>query len=122
MNKGGEGLTAVDKTEQPMVDTIFFTGYAKLPSNITAAKLYEVVAIGVEVNPQTGEIIACDCTLATKVARDFVNSLIVGYNLSNGIEELTDKFERRYYGSARKALTTSLKIMYDKWIAFKENS
>lgn len=115
-------MTGVDKSEQPVVETIFFTGYAKLPSNITAAKLYEVVAIGVEVNSHTGEVIACDCTLATKVARNFVNSLIVGYNLSKGIDELTDRFERRYYGSARKALTTSLKIMYDKWLAYKENS
>lgn len=112
-------MSDLKETEQPRTETVFFTGYAKLPSNITAAKLYEVVAVGIEVDPNTCIIVACDCTLATKVARDFVNSLIVGYNIGNGIDGLIDSFEKRYFGSARKALTTSLRIMYEKWRVYK---
>ena len=104
---------------KPKPETVFFTGYAKLPSNITAAKLYEVVAIGVEVDPETGIIIASDCTLATQATRDFVNKLILGYDLNNGIEALTDSFEKRYYGSARKAIITAICILYEKWLGFK---
>lgn len=101
-------------------NTIFITGYAKLPTAITAEKLYEVIAIGVEVNPETGIIIDSDCTLATNVGRNFFKKLTKGYCLLQGIDPLIMTFEKRYYGSARKAITTALKIMYDKWLTFKE--
>ena len=114
-------MAGEETSEQSKGETIFFTAYARLPSNITAAKLYEVVAIGFEINPETDEIVASDCTLATQVARDFVTGLIVGYNLSNGIDGLTDRFEKRYHGSARKAIITALKIFFDKWLAYKSN-
>ncbi len=110
-----------DRYQRDDLDTIFFTGYAKLPSNITAEKLYEVIAIGIEVDPNTSIIVDCDCTLATMVARNFFRKLAIGYNLNEGIEGLTKVFEERYYGSARKAIITSLKIMYEKWLTYLEN-
>jgi len=103
-------------------DTVFITGHAKLPTAITAEKLYEVIAIGVEVDSQTGIIINSDCTLATDVGKNFFKKLTIGYCLLNGIEPLILQFENRYYGSARKAIVTALKLMYDKWLIFeKEN-
>lgn len=101
-------------------NTIFITGYAKLPTAITAEKLYEVIAIGVEVDPATGIILDCDCTLATNVGKNFFKKLVKGYSLKNGIDPLVLSFEKRYYGSARKAITTALKIMYDKWLTYLE--
>lgn len=100
--------------------SVFVTGYAKLPASITAEKLYAVIAVGVEVDPDTGVIIDCDCTLATQVGKNFFKKLTNGYCLNNGIEGLIQDFETRYYGSARKAIITALRIMYDKWLTFKE--
>lgn len=103
-------------------ETIFITGHAKLPAATTAEKLYEVIAIGVEVNSKTGIIIDGDCTLATNVGKSFFKKITTGYCLSNGIEPLISIFEKRYYGSARKAIITALKIVYDKWLLYeKEN-
>jgi hypothetical protein len=104
-----------------VVETLFFTGYAKLPSSITAEKLYEVIAVGVEVNPCDGTIIDADCTLATNVGKNFFRKLVIGYRLTDGIENLVERFEKRYYGSARKAIVTGLKIMYEKWLTYYEN-
>jgi len=100
-------------------DTVFFTGYAKLPSSITAEKLYQVIAVGIEVDPQTGIVVDCDVTLATEVAKAFFKKLVIGYSLMNGIEGLTDRFESRYHGSAKKAIITSLKIVNEKWLTYK---
>lgn len=110
-----------DPKVAPNIDnTIFITGYAKLPTAITAEKMYEVIAIGVEIDSDTGTIVDCDCTLATSVGRDFFRKLTTGYCLFQGIDPLIDSFEKRYYGSARKAIITALKIMYDKWQSFQE--
>jgi len=104
-------------------NTIFLTGYAKLPSSTTAEKLYEVIAVGAEVDPETGEIIDSDCTLATDLGRRFFKKITVGYSLKSGIEPLLQSFEKRYHGSARKAIITAMKLMYDKWQNFeKENN
>lgn len=102
-----------------MDNTIFFTGHAKLPSAITAEKLYEVIAIGVEVDPQTGVIIDSDCTLATDVGKKFFKKITIGYSLKNGIEPLTSIIEKRYHGSARKAIITALKLIYEKWQTYE---
>ena len=66
---------------QERKDTIFVTGYAKLPTAITAEKLYQVIAIGLEVDPKTGEIIDGDCTLATELGRKFFKRAVIGHNI-----------------------------------------
>lgn len=100
-------------------DTIFFTGHAKLPATITAHKIYEVIAISAEVIPDTGEIVNVDCTLATGLARRFVNELALGYKLGNDIDELVERLEARYYGSARKALIAAFKCINEKYLEWK---
>lgn len=113
-------MTQTGMTEKPEPQTVFITGYAKLPSSITAEKLYQVIAIGVEIDPDTGIIVETDCTLATQVGKNFYRKLVLGYNLSEGLDALIARFEKRYHGSARKAIITGLKIMYEKWLAYKQ--
>lgn len=103
-------------------DTIFVTSYAKLPTAITAEKLYQVIAIGLEVEPLTGEIVDGDCTLATELGRDFFKRVVIGHNIETGSEELMKEFETRYQGSARKAILTALKLVHGQWISMKEKT
>ncbi len=93
---------------------VFISGYAKLPMGITAWELYRVIAIGLLVEKQSGEILAVDCTLVTSVAKQFINSILVGENLNN-IDVIIKKFEETYYGSAKKALITAVKICQRKY-------
>lgn len=99
---------------------MFFTGYAKLPGGITASDIYRVVGIGVEVDAQTGRILAADCTLATEVGRSFFKKLVVGRDLEESFQQLLAAVERRYHGSAQKAIITALKIIREKYKAHKE--
>jgi len=99
---------------------IFITGYAKLPQGISATELYRVVALGLIVDKNTGIILDADCSLVTRVARDFVKKLVINQNI-NDIEELQRNFSRKYFGSAKKALLTSLKICYEKFKQIQEN-
>lgn len=106
-----------EKTED-----ILLSGYAKLPSNTTAEELYKNLVIVVEVNPKTGIIGQVECSLATHLAREFVSNLMVDYNLEKGINPLIKIFEEKYVGSARKAIITALKVMYERYIAYKKSA
>lgn len=93
---------------------IFLTGYAKLPKGITATELYHVIAVGLIVDKETGIIIDADCSLVTRVAREFFKELVVGKNL-NDCQELQVIFKEKYYGSAKKALLSALKTCNEKF-------
>ena len=94
---------------------VLFSGYAKLPAGITASELYKTVAITVLVNVETGLIIEADCTLATHLASKYISHAINGYNLNDGPEPLCHIIDRIYQGNAKKAITTAIRIICDKY-------
>ena len=93
------------------MDSVLFSGYARLPSNTTAQKLYEELVLVVIVDMNTGIIHRSECTMATSLAAEFVNSLIVGYDLNRGTEELLSTLERKYQGHLKKALASAIKMI-----------
>ncbi|MGB9867627.1 MAG: DUF3870 domain-containing protein [Bacillota bacterium] len=113
------GYRPMPSVEEKSGTGIFITGYARLPQGITAAELYHVLGIGVEVDPATGVITDADCTLATAVGRNFFRKLVVGYNLEHGIEPLVKEFECRYHGSAKKTIIAALKVVNQRYLAYK---
>lgn len=98
---------------------VLFSGYAKLPTGITASEMYKVIGIIVVVDMQTGIIEEADCTLATALARKHLCSHIVGYNINNGPDPLQELLDVTYQGSAKKAVATAIRIIYDKYKSAK---
>ena len=98
---------------------ILFSGYAKLPTGITASEIYKLIGIVVLIDVKTGVIKEADCTLATKLARRHISDAIVGYNLNLGCEPLQQHLDKVYQGSAKKAVTTAIRIIYDKYRSYK---
>lgn len=101
-------------------NTIFVTGYAKLPQGITATEMYEVIAVGVLIDKNTGTIEDVDCSLVTRVGKNFVNALVVGMSILD-YEKIVEKFSERYHGSARKALLSAFKIVSEKYATLLKN-
>ncbi len=103
----------------PEDETIFLTGYARLPAGITASKISDVVGVGVELDPKSGKIVNAECTLSTGLARDFFHRLVVGRSLDTDFAGLVKTIERRYHGSAQKALVTALKTVLEKYQSYR---
>jgi hypothetical protein len=101
-------------------ETLFVTGYAKLPSGITAAELYKVVGLGLEVDASNGTVVAAECTLVTEVGRNFVARLLVGRSIDTDLAAMVQSIEGRYLGSAQKAIVTALRVCHDKYRAHRE--
>ena len=104
------------------VTSSFFTGYARLPEGITASEMYGLVGIALEVEDDTGMIVAADCTLATGLGRDFFSRLVVGFRLDEDFECMVSQVRSRYHGSAQKAVLTALRITRDKYRACRKES
>lgn len=94
---------------------ILLSGYAKLPSNTAAQKLYDQLVVVATVDPETGVIMDADCSMATDMGRRFVADLMRGYDLNRGPELLTEALETRYYGHLKKALVTAVREIFQHY-------
>lgn len=93
---------------------VFISGYAKLPSGITAADLYKSIVIGVLVERKTGAIVEADCSLVTSTARKLVADLLVDKNIKD-LDRIIQLINVRYYGSAKRAIVSAVKVIHDKY-------
>lgn len=91
------------------------SGYAKLPTNITAETVYETLAVAVLFDKRSGIILEAEASMVTNIARRFIAQLLVGYNLNDGPKELMENFEEYYHGNAKKALETAIRMIFSKY-------
>ncbi len=102
-------------------ETVYFIAYAKLPSNISAAKLLDVVGVGLVINYKTGVIEDTTCTLITDEAKQFLKDVIVDYNLhTEGLDKLIENISLRFHGLSQKAICVALKAAVERYEIWKE--
>jgi hypothetical protein len=95
---------------------VYFISYTKIPNNMAAAVYEGYVGLGFVVNYHTGIIEDTSCTLLTEVARNFLKSLIVGYNIhDNDVEPLIEKIKLFFHGYSQKAICVIVKENYVKY-------
>ena len=104
------------------VGEVLFSGYAKLPTGITASEIYRVIGIIVIVDMETEVIIEADCTLATGLARRQVCRFLEGSSLKDGVATIVGQVEEGYQGSTKKAIVTAVRIIYDKYRSYREGT
>ncbi|MCK5762888.1 MAG: DUF3870 domain-containing protein [Clostridiales bacterium] len=95
-------------------DDILITAYAKLPNGITATELYKVVGVALLVDRKTSLIKDVECSLATDLAENYIKRIIIGKTL-NDISGIEKEFELNYFGSAKKAIVSAVKIASEKY-------
>ena len=102
------------------MNTIFIAGHARLPSGMAAQSMYEILTITAEIDKKYGVIVSTRCTLATLHAQEFLEQLLKGYSLLEGIEAPTKSIQEHYYGKAGSALESALKDLYKQYEKWKE--
>jgi len=106
-------------------ETVYFISYAKLPSNIAAGQLMEMVGVGLVINFKSGSVTDMSCTLLTDEAKMFLKDIIVGFNLhEESIQDLIDAICFRYHGHSQKAICVAVKQTaerYQQWRSEKMN-
>lgn len=101
-------------------NTVYFISYAQLPENISAKKVVGTVGLGIVVDFYTDKVLDTSCTLITEEARAFLKSIIVGYDLSKGIDELLEEIKFRFNGQSQKSVCVVLRDVHRKYMSWKE--
>jgi len=102
--------------------TVFFVGHAKLPQGMPACSIYDRLAVSLEVDCRYGVVVEAACTLATEHGREFISSLLVGYSLEEGIDDMVEAIKQHYKGAAQNAFAAALKDIYNSYLFYKKKS
>lgn len=97
------------------MNTVFIAGHSRLPSGMAAKNIYETLTITAEIDKKYGVIVTASCTLATEHGRDFVQHLLKGHSLQDGIDKPVQMIKEHYLGKAGNALASALKDLYKQY-------
>ncbi|GAB3042709.1 DUF3870 domain-containing protein [Virgibacillus ainsalahensis] len=102
------------------MNTVFIAGHSRLPAGMAAKSMYETLTITAEIDKKYGVIVAANCTLATAHGREFIQQLLRGHSLQDGIDKPIEKVKTHYLGKAGGALASALKDLYKQYEAHAE--
>jgi hypothetical protein len=91
------------------MNTIFIAGHARLPAGMAAQNIYETLTITAEIEKKYGVIVSTSSTLATIHGQEFVQQLLRGHSLQDGIDKPLASIKDHYFGKAGNALMSALK-------------
>ena len=96
------------------VRTFLFSGYGRLPQDVSHQAVYKRVSVVVEVDEQ-GVVVDATSTLVTDLARDYVRRLLVGHNLLDvrDRETMEETLRYRYCGHSQAALVFALRKVFE---------
>ncbi|MDY0406846.1 DUF3870 domain-containing protein [Virgibacillus sp. 179-BFC.A HS] len=100
--------------------TIFIAGHARLPSGMAAKSIYDTLTITAEIDKKYGVIVNAGCTLATVHGREFVQQLLRGHSLRDGIAGPEKEVRNHYLGKAGNALVSALHDLYRQYELHRE--
>lgn len=94
------------------VKSFLFSGYARLPQDVSHQALYERVGVAVEVDSR-GRVIHCSSTLIMDLSRDFLGRLLAGRSMITERDEIEAELRLRYRGHSQGALVFALRKIYE---------
>jgi hypothetical protein len=97
-------------------NTVLVTGYAKAPQGTSMYEEYKYSGIVLEVQKDTNIIVDAEYTFVTGLAKDYFKRLMVGYDLSSGIDDLINRIESHYFAPSTNSIVVALKAAYQRFL------
>jgi hypothetical protein len=99
------------------MSTSIFVGHAKPPSNTVSGQMYTILSVVCEVDMESGVIVAAEFTVATDLAKDYLNRLLSGRNLNTDEDAIVAELEKCYFSGTQKALIQCFRDMAKRYRA-----
>lgn len=100
-------------------DTILCVGYARLPEGTTMEEVFKIFGVGLEIEPQSGNIVRAQTTCATILGNDFLTSFFVGKNAGTDSKVILEQIQGRYLGHGSKAILAATKKAFAEYSHYK---
>jgi hypothetical protein len=94
------------------MNSYLFSGYARLPQDVSHQNVHRRVGLVVEVDDR-GVITACSSTLLMDLARDFFARLLIGRSVVTEREEIETAVHEYYLGHSKAALLFALHQVFE---------
>jgi len=92
--------------------TFLFSGYARLPQDVSHQAMYKRVGVVLEVD-EDGVVVACSTTLMMASADDFFQRLLVGRSVLSERRAIEALVRYRYRGHSQGALVSALHKIFE---------
>jgi uncharacterized protein YidB (DUF937 family) len=99
--------------------THFLAGHSRLPQGMAAQSVFDSLTITVEIDKKYGVIVESSCTLATEHGRSYIQHLLKGHSLQDGIDEIIEMLKDGYRGKAVNALIAAIKDLNTQYINYE---
>jgi hypothetical protein len=99
------------------MSTSIFVGHAKPPSNTVSGQMYTILSVVCEVDMESGVIVAAEFTVATDLAKDYLNRLLTGHDLNTDEDAIVAELEKCYFSGTQKALIQCFRDMAKRYRA-----
>jgi hypothetical protein len=99
------------------MSTSIFVGHAKPPANTVSGEMYTILSVVCEVDMETGVIVAAEFTVATGLAKEYLNPVLSGRNPSTDEDAIVAELERCQLSGTQKALIRCFRDMAKRYRA-----
>jgi hypothetical protein len=99
------------------MSTSIFVGHAKPPANTVSGQMYTILSVVCEVDMDSGVIVAAEFTVATELAKQYLNRLLAGRNLNTDEDAIVEELEKCYFSGTQKALIQCFRDMAKRYRA-----
>lgn len=107
-------------SKQSELHTVLVTAYAKAPQGSAMYEMYKYAGIVLEVDFSNHQIVEAEFTFVTGLAQNFFRRMIIGYDLSRGVDELVERIEKHYFAPSTHSVIVALKAAHKRY--FEKNN
>ena len=103
-------------------ESAYFCGYAKLPSALPTTTTNSAMTLGLKIELETGRILDASITFLSSLAQSMVKSYVVGKNIVQDFDSMTEEITYRHQGVAAKPLVKALGDINRNYIEYMEKN
>lgn len=96
--------------------TVYVVGTARLGKTDPILSTHEIFFIGLIIDKESNIIIDSTSNMVKEKTSEFINSIVVGYNITSEIVEIESEVKDRYHGMAQKAIVAAVKDARNKFL------
>jgi hypothetical protein len=88
--------------------SVLVTGYSNAPQHTSMYEVYRHAGIVLEIDLKTHIILDAEFTFIADLTKNFFKRMVIGYNVDDGIEQLTKTIRSHYFAPSQQAVVVAL--------------